>query len=187
MKSKQKICAIVAVGPDNVIGLNGVMPWHCKSDLYYFHKITISHPCIMGRVTFENLPTKPLPDRLNLVVSSHYHDEYIDGVFYAKSVESALEQCTRDGRIFICGGSQVYKYSLDNDLIDIMYLTVIKNSMLEQRIKQNPDVYCRFPVDTKVFLQSSKWVPHHVKYPLNKLPIDTNNTFPEFYKCIRVR
>lgn len=187
MDKNSEICGIVAVGPDNVIGLNGVMPWFCASDLYHFRKMTTNQSCIFGRTTFEHLPKQPLPDRLNLVVSSHYKNEYKNGIFYARSLEDAIDECNGAGCIFICGGSQIYEYSLKNDLIDTLYLTVIKNSVLEQQIKQNPGLYCRFPVDIKCFLNSSKWSSQRIIYPKNVLPNDTNNTTAEFYKCQRTR
>lgn len=187
MKKQPKICAIVAVGPDNVIGKDGVMPWYCRADLYHFRQMTLNKPCIFGRTTFENLPVHPLPDRFNLVCSASYKNEYRDGVFYASSVPDAIVQCKTAGRIFICGGSKIYQYALDNDLIDIMYLTVIKNQLLEVQIKKNPGAYCRFPTDIKTFLNSPNWVSKPINYPHGVLPEDYSMTIPEFYKCIRTR
>ncbi|MBO7644720.1 MAG: dihydrofolate reductase [Alphaproteobacteria bacterium] len=187
MKKTAEICAIVAVGPDNVIGRGGVMPWHCKSDLYHFQKITTPYPCIFGRTTFENLPKKPLPNRLNIVVGSHHNNEYVGKVFYASSIEKAISECNEMDRIFICGGAQIYSYSLNHDLIDTMYLTIIKNPVLEQDIYKNPDVYCRFPYGIKILLNSSKWVSQPIIYPQNILPKDDGITTAEFYKCTRVR
>jgi len=187
MKKRPEICSIVAIGPDNVIGRDGVMPWFCASDLYHFRKMTMSHPCIFGRTTFEHLPVQPLPGRPNLVVSSHYKNEYVDGVFYASSIENAVSQCGGMGQVFICGGSKIYEYSLNHDLIDTMYVTIIKNTILSRDIQQNPDVYCRFPVDVNTFLKSEKWVSQPVIYPPKELPKDINNTTAEFYKCTRVR
>lgn len=187
MKKQPKICAIVAVGPDNVIGKDGVMPWYCKADLYHFRQMTLNKPCIFGRTTFENLLVHPLPDRFNLVCSASYKNEYRDGVFYASSVPDAIAQCKTAGRIFICGGAKIYQYALDNDLIDIMYLTVIRNQLLEAQIKKNPGAYCRFPTDIKIFLNSPNWASKPINYPHGVLPEDYSMTIPEFYKCIRTR
>ena len=181
------ICAIVAVGPDNVIGRDGVMPWYCKSDFYHFRKTTTQYPCIFGRNTFENLPRKPLPDRFNLVCSSKYNNEYKDNVFYADSVESALTQCINYPRVFICGGAQVYKYALKKDLIDTLYLSIIKNQNLESDIRKNPGAYRRFPIDVATFINSPNWHSAPIIYPLNELPQDTNKTTSEFFMCSRVR
>ena len=188
MENKPTICAIVAVGPDNVIGKNGVMPWHCPSDYYHFRKMTIPHPCIFGRTTFENLPTRPLPERFNLVCSSHYKNEYVDGVFFASSVERAIKECKNYEKVFICGGSQIYLWALKNDLIDVMYLTIIKNSILESDIKQNTGAYCRFPIDAKMFLSSPKWAVRQMFYSPNELPpVKDTMTTCDFYECVRMR
>ena len=187
MENKQTICVIVAIGPDNVIGQNGVMPWHCKSDLYHFQKITTPYPCIFGRTTFENLPIKPLPNRLNLVCSSKYTNTYKNGVFYADSIQSALNECKKYPTVFICGGAQIYKYAFDNDLIDILYLSIIKNSVLEDSIYKNPGAYCRFCLDISRLFNSPKWHVKQMFYPEKELPVDVNNTTAEFFRCNRVR
>jgi len=188
MKDKnQTICAIVAVGPDNVIGRDGVMPWHCVSDLYHFRRLTLHNPCVFGRVTFENLPIQPLPGRLNLVCSSSYKNEYKNGVFYAKSVLDAINVCSGASQIFICGGAGIYKYVLQNDIVDVMYLTKIRNPELELRIKSEPDKYTRFPIDVDTFFDSSRWNIAPITYPLNTLPTDKNATVAEFFKSVRLR
>ena len=187
MKNKPCICAIVAVGPDNVIGQNGVMPWHCQSDLQHFKKITTPHPCIFGRTTFENLPYKPLPNRLNLVCSSKYSNKYQDGVFYANSLESALNETLNYSKVFICGGAQIYKYAFDQDFIDVLYLTIIKNKNLEYNVRQNPNSYCRFQPNISEFFNSNKWHSEQIFYTKNVLPKDTNDTHAIFYKFEHIR
>ena len=187
MQKQPEICAIVAVGPDNVIGRDGIMPWHSPTDFYHFRKMTVPYPCVFGRKTFENLPKRPLPNRLNLVCSSHYKNEYIDGVFYAKSFEHAISECVNAQRVFICGGAGVYRYALERDLIDVMYLTIIRNPILESEIKQNPDSYCRFPIDAKTFFVPSEWSVRPMIYPRNKLPKNDAQTKCMFYECVRTR
>ena len=58
-------------GRAGAIGLNGGMPWHCAEDMKHFKELTVSHPVIMGRKTWESLGGKyrPLPNRDNIVVS----------------------------------------------------------------------------------------------------------------------
>lgn len=187
MQTEQKICAIVAVGPDDVIGRDGVMPWYCKSDFYHFRKITTPHPCVFGRTTFENMKIKPLPNRFNLVCSTKYKNEYKNGVFYADSVESALKECCNHSCVFICGGAQIYKYAFDNDLIDVLYLTIIKDSVLEKSVRKNPSLYSRFQPSASLFFNSPKWRVEKIIYPLNELPKNANNTVADFFKLSRVR
>jgi len=69
---KMKLTLIVAISDNNVIGANGKVPWHIPEDLKRFKELTIGHPVIMGRKTYDSLPDKfrPLPDRENIVLSS---------------------------------------------------------------------------------------------------------------------
>ena len=60
---------IVAAGDDGAIGRKGDLIWHISSDLRRFKALTMGHPVIMGRKTWESLPKKPLPGRLNIVVT----------------------------------------------------------------------------------------------------------------------
>lgn len=187
MKNKPTICGIVAIGPDDVIGKNGVMPWYSRQDFYHFRTMTIPYPCIFGKTTFLNLPNGALPHRLNIVCSSGYNNEMRDGVFYAKSVESAINQCKDSDYIFVCGGEKIYKYALAQDLIDIMYITKIHDDKLSQQIAINPTEYVRFPINTDVFFNSDKWVSKKMFYPQNTLPSESEKVTAKFFKFIRTR
>jgi dihydrofolate reductase len=65
-----EIIIIAAMAENRVIGKNNVMPWSLKEDMAHFRLLTSGWPCIMGRKTWESLPKKPLPGRLNIVISS---------------------------------------------------------------------------------------------------------------------
>ncbi len=60
---------IYARAANGVIGKDGAMPWHLPEDLAHFKRLTQGHPVIMGRKTWDSLPLKPLPGRLNIVLS----------------------------------------------------------------------------------------------------------------------
>ena len=184
---KNTVCGIVAVGPDDVIGINGVMPWYSRRDFYHFKNLTVPYPCVFGKTTFENLPMRPLPNRLNIVCSSHYKNELHGGVFYADSIESAIKDCENFPYLFICGGGKIYEYAIQNDLIDIMYITKIYDDELAAAVKLNPDKYVRFPINTNLFFDSFKWVAKKMVYPENALPKECGNVVAKFFKCIRVR
>ena len=64
-----QLVLVVARARNGVIGRDGDLPWRLRSDLQRFKAITLGKPCIMGRKTWESLPLKPLPGRLNLVLS----------------------------------------------------------------------------------------------------------------------
>ena len=179
------ICGIVAVGPDGVIGHNGQMPWYSRQDFFHFRNTTTPYPCIFGRKTFEGIPKKPLPNRLNIVCSSGYNNDYYDGVFYANSFESAIENCMGSKMVFVCGGGSIYKYAIEKDLIDVMFLTKINSESLKKQIRQNPKAYEYFPVNTQIFFDGTKWKMKSINYV--NLPKETNDITTEFFKFTRIR
>lgn len=168
MKQKPVICAIVAVGPENVIGRDRVMPWHCPDDLKHFRNTTMGYPCIFGRKTFEGMKCKPLDGRLNLICSSKKIETANDvNLRFVDSIESAINAFGCHSKIFVCGGAQIYKYALDKDLIDVFYLTKIKNTDLQQQVLQNPKLYTYFPVNVDSFFTPEKWEKQEIIYPSN--------------------
>ena len=98
------------------IGKKGKLPWHVSDDLKNFKKITKNHTIIMGRLTWESLPFKPLPNRRNIVLSSK---KFIDAESYT-STEKCIKNLHTDNikTIFVIGGSSVYKefFELASDL-----------------------------------------------------------------------
>lgn len=185
MQCKPTICGIVALGPNNVIGRDGVMPWHCSDDLRVFKYLTMGSPCIFGKTTYDNLPLKPLPGRLNIVCSRSYNTEQIDGALHVPSLEEAIYQCGNVQRVFICGGAVLYKYALDNDLIDTMYVSRIFGWNLKQAINQNPGAYTYFNYQFDV----SKWIGGRIDFPPHvfQYPNKTLGTYATFYRYDRFR
>ena len=98
------------------IGKNGKLPWHISEDLKNFKKITKNHPIIMGRVTWESLPFKPLPNRRNIVLSSNVYKD----VECFKSIDDCIKTLNRDGlnSVFIIGGTSIYSefFNVASDL-----------------------------------------------------------------------
>src|SRR3989338_3036464 len=72
------------------IGKDGKIPWRIPEDMKRFKELTVGHPVIMGRKTYESIPLKfrPLEDRLNLVLSRNTH--YLDGSYIVRSLNDAL-------------------------------------------------------------------------------------------------
>jgi len=187
VKNKPVVCGIVAIGPYNVIGCDGGMPWHSRQDFYHFKHMTMSYPCIFGRNTYEFLPKKPLPGRLNIVCSSKFNNLYKDGVFYAGSLERAIRECKGFKQLFICGGSRVYEYALEKNLIDIMYITEISEKDLEKQVEQKPLAYDYFPVDIQDYFNAKEWKKELYVYPNGILPIEENPVFCKFIKYVRTK
>ncbi|MDE6535340.1 MAG: dihydrofolate reductase [Muribaculaceae bacterium] len=117
-----KISIIVAVDRNWAIGNRGDQLFYIREDLRHFKELTMGHPIIMGRKTFEALPRGPLPGRRNIVITrqADYHSE---GVEVAASLEDAIALCDGVDEAFIIGGAQVYEQALP--LATDIYLTQI--------------------------------------------------------------
>lgn len=107
------ISAVYASTPTGLIGVDNRMPWHSPEDLAFFKRLTLGHPVIMGRRTFESLGGKPLPGRLNLVLTRQ-HDWKAVGVMTVHSVGSAIHHAaehvknTDKREVFVIGGADVF-------------------------------------------------------------------------------
>ena len=112
MINEQEIIIIAAMAKNRVIGKNNAMPWSVKGNLARFKKMTMGYPCVMGRKTWESLPKKPLPGRINIIISNSINQEKFFDVKICRSIESAVEFCSNYEKIFICGGESIYKQSL---------------------------------------------------------------------------
>jgi len=106
-----EIILIAAMAENRVIGRNNAMPWSVKGNLAHFKKMTMGFPCIMGRKTWESLPKKPLPGRLNIIISNSINENSQD-VKTFPSLSSAIELCSDYEKIFICGGESVYNQAM---------------------------------------------------------------------------
>jgi dihydrofolate reductase len=117
-----KISLIVAMASNRVIGLNNQMPWHLSADLKRFKEITMGHPIIMGRKTFEAIG-KPLPGRTNIIVSRNLSYQQ-EGCVVVDSIEAAINHgCRLDDEVFVIGGATLYEATLP--IADNLYITQI--------------------------------------------------------------
>jgi dihydrofolate reductase len=125
------INCIVAVEQNQGIGFNGQMPWpHLKGDMSWFKKMTTNQIVIMGSTTWKSLGCKPLPNRINVVLSRTHDYSGTDAADHTFSdPDTALVFCENeypDKEIFIIGGSAIYeqyKY-----IVDRFYVTEINAS-----------------------------------------------------------
>jgi dihydrofolate reductase len=119
----------VARARNGVIGRAGALPWRLKSDLFHFRDLTMGKPVIMGRATWDSLPRRPLPGRLNVVLSR-------DGSFrangavvcdsFSEAVQIAREQAEEDGADEVCviGGAALFDLALSR--AQRIYLTEVE-------------------------------------------------------------
>jgi dihydrofolate reductase len=111
----------VARARNGVIGRDGALPWRLKSDLALFKAATLGKPVIMGRKTWESLPRRPLPGRMNLVLTrdgSYAEKSIAKGAVicerFDEAVQIAREQAEEDGMDEVCviGGAALFALAL---------------------------------------------------------------------------
>ena len=104
------IIAIVAVDRNGAIGKGGKLPWHYSADMKFFKETTTGNAVVMGHNTWLGLQKRPLPNRLNIVLSRKSDIEPHDSVLLLRDVGSVLEKArTLDCDLYVIGGEQVYR------------------------------------------------------------------------------
>lgn len=106
-----KVYLVAAVAANGVIGRQGRLPWHIPEDLKRFKALTLGHPVIMGRKTWESLNGRPLPGRDNIVVT-RTAGYAAPGAAVASSLDAALALCAGESVVFVIGGEQLFAESL---------------------------------------------------------------------------
>lgn len=105
-----RIYLVAAVASNGIIGANGTLPWRLAEDLQHFKRVTLGHPVVMGRRTWESLKG-PLPGRDNIVVTRTAGYE-APGAAVASSLQAALALCLGEPVAFVIGGSRLFAESL---------------------------------------------------------------------------
>jgi len=113
------LCVIVAVSENGVIGRDGDLPWYLPDDLKRFKTLTLGHPMVMGRRTYESIG-RPLPGRTSVVLTRN-PDFAPEGVTVVPSWDEALAACGAAERAFVIGGASLYRRALA--ACDRLYLT----------------------------------------------------------------
>lgn len=123
MTTTPRINIIAAINADTrAIGRRGDMLHHLRDDLRRFRALTLGHPIVMGRKTFESLPAGALPGRRNLVVSRN--SAYAaPGAEVFPTLDAAIAACDGNDDIFIIGGAEIYRLAMP--LARRLFLTVI--------------------------------------------------------------
>ena len=124
-----KLSVIAAVDEKGTIGSHGKIPWHLPADLKRFKELTMGHPVIMGRKTFESLG-RPLPGRMNIVITADPRYK-VEGCAVAHSFPDALRaagdsMAGDSGEVFAIGGEQIYKLALPR--AEKIYLTRVRGA-----------------------------------------------------------
>lgn len=157
-----KTSIIVAIDRNRAIGNAGDQLFYIREDLRHFKELTLGHPVIMGRKTFEALPRGPLPGRRNIVITRNpaFRPE---GAETAPSLEAALALCAdaNADEAFIIGGAQIYALALP--LATDLYITEIDAAA--------PAADTYFPAFDAAPDSTSPWLPttppiRFLHYPL---------------------
>ena len=138
------VSLIVAVSQNGVIGKDNKLPWHIPEDLKRFKALTMGHPILMGRKTFESIG-KPLPGRTNIVITRQ-QDFKSCGATVVHSLDEALATCQNAEEIFVIGGGEIYKQALP--FANRIYLTRINQDFLG-------DTFL-FQVDSSLWKETSR-------------------------------
>jgi dihydrofolate reductase len=119
------IALIVAMSENGTIGDKGKIPWHISSDLKRFKRLTMDHPVIMGRKTYESIG-KPLPGRTNIVLTRSPHFLPPPEVLKFDTFNAALDHCRQQHEeiVFVIGGGEVYRQALP--VADKLFLTEVR-------------------------------------------------------------
>jgi dihydrofolate reductase len=119
-----RVALLAAVARGGVIGRENTIPWRIPEDLERFRALTIGHPVVMGRRTWDSLPERfrPLPGRRNVVVTRN-PDWHAEGAERAGSLDEALRGLDDAPRVFVIGGGELYAEALP--LADELLLTEI--------------------------------------------------------------
>jgi dihydrofolate reductase len=134
------ISIIVAVSDDWGIGKDNELLWHISEDLKRFKSLTTGKRIIMGKKTWYSLPKRPLPGRMNIVLTD-IAGEIIDGSETVHSIEGAMSKCSKEEEAFVIGGGSIYRQFMP--IADKLYITHV-------HMKAPADVY--FPeIDMKTW------------------------------------
>ena len=123
-----KVGLIYARARNGVIGQGGVMPWHLPEDLAHFKRVTLNHPVVMGRRTWDSIPPRfrPLPGRTNIVITRQ-EDWNETGAQRSSSLRDALQKaensCGTSSQVWVIGGAQIYAQAMP--LADELVVTEI--------------------------------------------------------------
>ena len=106
---------LVAAAENQVIGRQGDLPWHLSADLQRFKRLTMGHPIVMGRKTYESIG-RPLPGRTSIVITRQSDYQAAEGVVVVGSLDEALRHAESlqppHDEVFVVGGAEIYRSAL---------------------------------------------------------------------------
>lgn len=122
------ISFVWAESKNHVIGVGGHLPWKLPNDMKRFKDVTMNHPIVMGRKTYESFPNGPLPNRLNIVISRNPNYQVPDGVMLLTDKRQLTDYVKDDTEVMVIGGEGIFK--LFKDDVDRLYVTKIDHEFV---------------------------------------------------------
>ena len=105
----KKIVAIWAQDEEGIIGKDNRLPWYLPAELQHFKETTLNHAILMGRVTFDGMGRRILPQRETLILTRNA-DKNMDGVNIFNNIESVLDWYqSQDKNLYVIGGKQIFQ------------------------------------------------------------------------------
>jgi len=157
------ITLVVAASENNAIGLNNQLLWHLPKDMRFFKNTTWGMPILMGRKTFESMGSKPLPGRLNIIITRN-KNWVNENVMVVTSIEEAIALANKFNyqELFVIGGGEIYEMALP--LANKIWLT---------------RVHCHLEGDTFFPALSSDWE----KISLASNAVDAKHIYSFDFEC----
>lgn len=162
------ISILVAASQNGVIGRDNQLLWRLPDDLKRFKQLTLGHPMIMGRKTFESIG-KPLPGRTSIIITRSA-DYTAEGTLVVHSLEEAIALAREldSEEAFIIGGGEIYRQAMENTRVDQLYLTLVHTD-------SEGDTFFELPNEAKWEQISTEFHPaddrHSVAFSFNMFSI----------------
>jgi dihydrofolate reductase len=171
-----RIGAIWAENTDRGIGLDNKMAWHVPGELAGFKRSTRGTAILMGRKTFESMDFKPLPGRLNIVLTRRPQDWKFNDVYFVNDIDAAIDLAESKGYPFmsIIGGADLLMQALP--YLDMARVTTLKPGAYTGPCDRH------IPEDVHIFLErysyASEIVEDSMTYSVRQYYIDTSGETP---------
>jgi len=161
---------IVAMDLSGGIGKDGSIPWKCSEDMKNFKRVTSGNVVVMGRKTWESIGSKPLPGRVNIVLTSRLGNDIMGSVYFLSSIQQVIiwHMLHQESSIFIIGGARLYKEFTKRGLVNRIYLTQIHDihdcdTFFDTSILQGYSI-----TDTEATIELNRKMKNATYYELDK-------------------
>ncbi|MCS7317456.1 MAG: dihydrofolate reductase [Candidatus Dojkabacteria bacterium] len=159
-----KINMIVSFSKYGIIGFQNNIPWYVPEDLKFFKQKTEFHCVLMGRKTWESLPSKPLSNRIHYVVSSQtFSDSQLNkNVYCFTNIDEAIyhwkQNFSSEKDLWVCGGQSIYDLFLEKRfyILNKVYTSIIHEDVYGDKYFNIISLVKNFKIDQSYWIKDSK-------------------------------